>query len=181
MKKNLTRQKKLLLVFQKHDVLDQYSLSYGKETYDQEVKYIMKKIRKNTDYDKVRHVVADTFNYFLDLTTDKNIEDFAFQPEDFEELSEDIFKVYQDIPVNLNATENDKVRCEELLYVILSILDELEKPLEEFQNELELGEGFDIECLSYPELDFLANKLQLELESADRVEEIEDDFWKADE
>lgn len=180
MDKRLSKYKKLLLVFQKHDVLDCYSLSYGKETYEQEVKYLMKKVKKTHDYNKVKQLVSDMFNEFLELTPNEQIQNFSFQPEDFEELSEDIFKVYQGMVVDLNATDQDRLRCEELHYQILSILEELEKPLKELEKELDLGDGFDFETLSYPELDYLISKLSNELNELE-AQETDDEPWKVDE
>ena len=162
MAKQETLYQKLLLVFQKHDVLDCYSLSYGKETYSEEVKYLMKKIRKSHDYSRVRQSVSQMFNEFLDLSSCE-IKGFAFKPEDFEELSEDIFKAYQGLPINLNIVEADRLRCEELCLELFGILEDLDKSLEELESELDLGDGMDIECLSYPELDQLVEQLAKEL------------------
>lgn len=154
---------KLLLIFQKHDVLDCYSLSHGKESYNEEVRFLIKKVNKNFSSEKICQTVAGIFNDFLDMCKDDM--EFAFTPEDFEELSKDIFNLYQGQPVDFDCTEQDRLKCEEVCFEIFALLDELEIPLKEYEKELDLGDGVDIDCLSYPELDYVSSMLQDKLES----------------
>jgi hypothetical protein len=179
MEKKSSRYQQLLLVFQKHDVLDCYSLSFGKETYNQEVNYIIKKVKKTYNYEKVKQIVCDMFNGLLDLSEKEEIRSFKFVPEDFEKLSEDIFKVFQGMNVEIDPEENEVEKYEELQYQILILLDEMDISFEDFENSLDLGDGVDFDSLSYPELDYLVSKL---LEESSKIEKKDpDDSWKAEE
>lgn len=169
----LTLNEKILLIFEKYDVFDCYSLSYGHQTYKYEVRVLTKKIDKTSSLSQVKQAITDIFNEVLKSVKDFELisqKDFKFIPDDFIEISKDIHDIYQDNPVVYKNDEFDRMKCDDLCFGILALLDELDRDLEEYQNSLDLGDGFDLECLSYQELDYLFNKLQAEVEKADKIE-----------
>lgn len=151
----------LMRLFEKHDPLDVYSLSCGKEDYYQEVKAIMSDLSPDDDSLDVAHKLCRVFNNFLMLSEPKS--KFKFEHIDFQELAEDLHRYYNDLEVDYNGEQIENRKIHLVILDIYEMLVKLEKTYEDLKKELLIDEYVDFECLSYREIFFIAEKLSEEL------------------